>query len=481
MQRICEYKSCQFFRLQNNNENPKIHRVVCPICVNVQYCSVRCRDLDWPYNHKAVCNQKSIPDRSKSCNDNDDSVSSLTSMRRKPEEFEIIQVGTRTELGKGSYGCVKLVKDKQNGKLYAMKIMNKRSVFDYCSVENLKREIKIQRRLNHAHVCKLFHYFEDKENVYLILEYAENGSLFSYIKKRTKLPENEAFVYFFQTCLGIDYLHKNKIIHRDLKPENLLLDKDGNIKICDFGWSAESLNEKRNTFCGTYEYMAPEMLNKQPHDFSLDVWSLGILLFELMHGHAPYRGKTNEDLIRKIIQGQPIQFSPLVSLEGQNLVRGILKYVPSERFTMKQIFENPWMQKHAQSYNIDIWHFVYQSAQPFRTTPPPVKLQKIPEKPEKPERVVQKKDYPQEINKTDYTDRPIDKHRVTRISQRNEMIQQQQQQQPEQKQYSFIDRKKWLEITKKKFFKHEKNKISINYFLQLILQIIKMILIVQMM
>mmetsp|Transcript_7471 Transcript_7471/g.10407 ORF Transcript_7471/g.10407 Transcript_7471/m.10407 type:complete len:125 (-) Transcript_7471:1027-1401(-) len=121
-----------------------------------------------------------------------------------------------------------------------MKIMTKKSIFQYCSVENLKREIKIQKKLQHPHITKLHHYFEDKENVYLILEYAENGSLFNFLRKKKRFVENESFVYFFQTCLGIDYLHKKNIIHRDLKPENLLLDKEGNVKLCDFGWSAEA-------------------------------------------------------------------------------------------------------------------------------------------------------------------------------------------------------------------------------------------------
>lgn len=92
-----------------------------------------------------------------------------------------------------------------------------------------------------------------------------------------------------QTCLGIDYLHKKNILHRDLKPENLLMDKEGNIKLCDFGWAAEAnIRESRLSYCGTVDYMAPEMLNNEPHDYSLDIWCLGVLLFEILHGHAPF-------------------------------------------------------------------------------------------------------------------------------------------------------------------------------------------------
>ena len=101
--------------------------------------------------------------------------------------------------------------------------MGKKSIFEYSNKENLKREINIQRSINHPHITKLYDYFEDNENVYLVLEYAENGSLFHYLRRKKKFTEDEAFIYFFQTCLGIDYLHKKKIIHRDLKVLFLIL------------------------------------------------------------------------------------------------------------------------------------------------------------------------------------------------------------------------------------------------------------------
>ncbi|CAD8191316.1 unnamed protein product [Paramecium pentaurelia] len=456
MNKFCDYNSCQFnIKQPTIEQRSKLTKVICPVCMASNYCSIRCRDLDWTIYHKGIC-KKNQPDRAKSCNDTIDS-SSTVSVRRKPEEFEIIIIGSKQELGRGSYGSVKLVKDKQNGQLYAMKIMNKRQVFEYCSVENLKREIKIQRKLFHSNICKLYHYFEDKENVYLVLEYAENGSLFHYIKKKTKLPEDEAFIYFFQTCLGIDYLHKNKVIHRDLKPENLLLDNEGNVKICDFGWSAESLTEKRMTFCGTYEYMAPEMLNKQPHDFSLDVWSLGILLYELLHGYAPFRGRNNEELCNKIKSGQPINFSPTLSHEVITLIKGILKYIPSERLTMEQIFDHPWMLKNAAIFNIDIWSFVYKHQFPtrqiplinFKSTSKPMDIKKKESYARPMSQDYSKfKSQEQQSNYKNFTQNDnirqddINKPRISRVSNKNEILlhQHQLQQQQQEQRLGFMDR-----------------------------------------
>jgi serine/threonine protein kinase len=151
------------------------------------------------------------------------------------------------------------------------------------------REVELHKRLKHDNIVKLYTSFEDEQYVYLVLEYADKGNLFFYIRKRS-LKEAEAYHYFRQTCAGIKYLHDNGLIHRDIKPENLLLSGEDvhTLKICDFGWCAEQGDEGRSTFCGTLEYMAPEMLSNAPHDKSLDLWSLGILLYELVHKKAPF-------------------------------------------------------------------------------------------------------------------------------------------------------------------------------------------------
>ena len=115
------------------------------------------------------------------------------------------------------------------------------------------------------------------------------GTLFSVIKKNKGFPEKIAFKYFIQTCAAIAFLHRNKFIHRDLKPENILIDCNDNIKLCDFGWCVDLSGGERSTFCGTFEYMAPELIQDVPYGYGIDTWALGILLYELIHGYSPFR------------------------------------------------------------------------------------------------------------------------------------------------------------------------------------------------
>jgi len=179
------------------------------------------------------------------------------------KELEFLKV--KGGLGKGAYGQVEMAVHLATGTKLAVKKIDKRSIANKKIRATLMREVEIHQRLNHENIIRLYTWCEDSDFLYLILEYAEGGNLFFYIRNtRKRLTEQETHRFFYQTCSGIDFLHRNGLIHRDIKPENLLLSpilggEDFCLKICDFGWCVES-DEPRSTFCGTLEYMAPEML-----------------------------------------------------------------------------------------------------------------------------------------------------------------------------------------------------------------------------
>lgn len=163
------------------------------------------------------------------------------------------------------------------------------------SREMVMREINIHRRLVHENIVRLYSYYEDDTHFYLIMDYVNKGTLYQMIKINNGLEEHLAFRYFIQVVCAVSFLHENNLIHRDLKPENLLLDETDCIKLCDFGWCVELKVGNRVTFCGTFEYMAPELIKELPYNHAVDVWSLGVLLYELIHGYSPFRSKDNSE------------------------------------------------------------------------------------------------------------------------------------------------------------------------------------------
>ena len=139
--------------------------------------------------------------------------------------------------------------------------------------------------LEHPNIIRFFDALQDNHMVYFLLEYAANGCLFFFINCRYGLPEHIALRFFYETTLAVEYLHVNKIAHRDIKPENILLSRDFGIKLCDFGWSCYvEEGDIRTSVCGTYEYMSPEILDNMGHNHKVDIWCLGILLYEMLHG-----------------------------------------------------------------------------------------------------------------------------------------------------------------------------------------------------
>ncbi len=257
-------------------------------------------------------------------------------------------------IGKGAFGELFLIKLKSNGKLYALKQVNKKKVIESgASLEIIKREISIHSRITHPYIVKLHSTSEDEKNYNMIMDYIPNGTLFSLIQKLHGLKENDAFKYFIQVASAIQFLHYNGLAHRDIKPENILIDDNKNIKLCDFGWCVDISKGERVTFCGTYEYMAPEIVKEQYYDYGIDIWSLGVLLYEMIHGFSPFRAHNNtKDAMKEIfdnITHIKLEFHRNISNECKDLIEKLLSD-KNKRIKINDIFEHPWVKKFEKEY-----------------------------------------------------------------------------------------------------------------------------------
>ena len=239
--------------------------------------------------------------------------------------------------------------------------MNKKNIIEQKMVEQINREVDIMYRVNHPHIIKLYNHYEDEENLYLIMQFASKGQLYAQLKKQTKFDQRTAAQYMRELISAVKYLHtafQPSIIHRDIKPENILLDENGSVKLADFGWSNYEGDNKRTTYCGTPEYLAPEMIRKEGHDTSIDIWDLGVLAFELLAGKPPFQGSNNTELFSNIKKHKiiwPDDFPPL----AKNLISKILKQNPKERLSLDEIISHAWFEKNPpiNPVNMDIKNF----------------------------------------------------------------------------------------------------------------------------
>ena len=258
------------------------------------------------------------------------------------------------QLGSGSFGRVFLVSHNETKKQYALKEIDKRKLLvSYGKCDIIYNEINIHSKLDHENIIKLYNVHEDKDTIYIIMEYAEYGNLFELIKKeKNGFSEYKAFEYFIQVVNAVYYLHNNNIIHRDIKPENILIGDNNKIKLCDFGWAKELTLENRSTFCGTVEYMAPEIVENENYDYGVDIWSLGILLYELLYGHSPFKANNTKNVILNI-KSHELTYDDKnknISNSCKDLIKKLLNNNPQKRYKIKDILEHPFIKKHSEKY-----------------------------------------------------------------------------------------------------------------------------------
>lgn len=247
------------------------------------------------------------------------------------KNFEVVKKnGKKYLIGEGAFAQVYLIKHNSDGKFFALKQMVKSKLLEGgISSEMIYREIVIQKRLNHDNIIKLYSSKEDDHNFYLILEYAIGGSLYTKIKKaKGGMDEDSSFKYFIQASSAIAFLHECQLVHRDIKPENFLIDSNGVVRLCDFGWCRDISEGNRSTFCGTYEYMAPEIVKDQPYSYGIDTWALGVLLYEIIHGYSPFRAQEGgheewEEILKNIVKYK-FQIEKNVTPELRDLIQSKL-------------------------------------------------------------------------------------------------------------------------------------------------------------
>ncbi|KAJ3415418.1 spindle assembly checkpoint kinase [Chytridiales sp. JEL 0842] len=249
-------------------------------------------------------------------------------------------------LGKGKFGRVYLAREKKSGYIVALKILFKAELIEGKVEKQLRREIEIQSHLRHTNILRLYGYFYDAKRVYLILEFAANGELYKELRKCQRFPEPRASQYIAQMADALGYLHKKHVIHRDIKPENLLLGMRGELKIADFGWSVHAPNTRRQTLCGTLDYLPPEMVEGKDHNEAVDLWSLGILCYEFLVGVPPFEDHTSYKATYRRIAKVDLHVPDYVSPDAKDLITQLLQYNPDKRMPLRQVLSHPWIKKH---------------------------------------------------------------------------------------------------------------------------------------
>ncbi|KFG77822.1 serine/threonine protein kinase [Metarhizium anisopliae] len=245
----------------------------------------------------------------------------------KIEDFELLKV-----VGKGSFGKVMQVRKKDTNRIYALKTIRKAHIISRSEVAHTLAERSVLAQINNPFIVPLKFSFQSPEKLYFVLAFVNGGELFYHLQKEHRFDVNRARFYTAELLCALECLHGFSVIYRDLKPENILLDYQGHIALCDFGLCKLDMKDedRTNTFCGTPEYLAPELLMGKGYNKTVDWWTLGVLLYEMLTGLPPFYDENTNEMYRKILS-EPLHFSDIVPPAAKDLLIKLLNRDPEER------------------------------------------------------------------------------------------------------------------------------------------------------
>ena len=275
------------------------------------------------------------------------------------EKVSLADFNLLSVIGRGSFGKVVLARGNADGRVYAIKVLDKKTVMKKGELDHVKSERNVLiSTAEHPFLVSLHYSFQTAEKLYFVMDYVNGGELFYHLQRDKKFSEARAKFYAAEIALGLGHLHSVGIAYRDLKPENLLINSDGHILITDFGLCKEDLDmqDTTTTFCGTPEYLAPEILRNEPHGFPVDWWALGIVIYEMLSGLPPFYTEARQVMYERTLYEQ-VYYPPYFSEEAKSLIAGLLHREPSLRMgsetDVEELKAHPWFA------NID-WDALYK-------------------------------------------------------------------------------------------------------------------------
>uniref|UniRef100_A0A8K9XQB3 protein kinase C n=1 Tax=Oncorhynchus mykiss TaxID=8022 RepID=A0A8K9XQB3_ONCMY len=317
----------------------KCHKLVSVECG--KQIQVRCREQAEPggpeFYFSSVMRSEKLWNKDSSESLNSDGEEKEVSSSLGLVDFDLLSV-----IGRGSYAKVLLVRLKKTERIYAMKVVKKELVNDDEDIDWVQTEKHVfEQASNHPFLVGLHSCFQTESRLFFIIEYVNGGDLMFHMQRQRKIPEEHARFYSAEISLALNYLHERGIIYRDLKLDNVLLESEGHIKLTDYGMCKEGLRpgDTTSTFCGTPNYIAPEILRGEDYGFSVDWWALGVLMFEMMAGRSPFDivGSTDnpdqntEDYLFQVILEKQIRIPRSLSVKAASVLKGFLNKEPKER------------------------------------------------------------------------------------------------------------------------------------------------------